>query len=99
MTLAARLVHAGIVPRPRAEAVLKERDSLRGQIAAPSLLDLLVNHGLITRTELMIFRDRPLEDRESLGRERIRDEDGGHRLPPARCARMRPPCVRPSPAN
>ena len=62
MTLAARLVHAGIVPRPKAEAVLKERDSLRGQIAAPSLLDLLVARGLITRTELMIFRDRPLEE-------------------------------------
>ena len=62
MTLAARLVHAGIVPRDRAEAVLKERDAIRGQIAAPSLLDLLVKQGLLTRTELMIFRDRPLEE-------------------------------------
>ncbi len=62
MELAARLVNAGIVPRDRAQAVLKERDALRDQLVAPSLLDLLVKHGLITRTELMIFRDRPLEE-------------------------------------
>lgn len=60
MTLAARLVHAGIVDKDRAQAVLKERDQLRDQLVAPSFLDLLVTNGLITRTELMIFRDRPL---------------------------------------
>lgn len=62
VTLAARLVHAGIVPKEQAEAVLKERESLRDQLVPPSLLDLLVRRGLITRTELMIFRDRPLEE-------------------------------------
>jgi serine/threonine protein kinase len=62
MTLAARLVNAGIVPRDRAQAVLRERDALKAQIGAPSLLDLLVRNDLITRTELMIFRDRPLEE-------------------------------------
>jgi serine/threonine-protein kinase len=62
MTLAARLVHAGIVPREQAEAVLKERDAVRDQLVAPSFLDLLVKRGLLTRTELMIFRDRPLEE-------------------------------------
>jgi serine/threonine-protein kinase len=62
VTLAARLVHAGILSKEQATAVLKQREALRGQIAAPSLLDLLVGKGLITRTELMIFRDRPLEE-------------------------------------
>ena len=62
MTLAARLVHAGILAKEQAQAVLKEKDSLRDQLVAPNLLDLLVSRGLITRTELMIFRDRPLEE-------------------------------------
>src|SRR5258706_16259327 len=62
LILAARLVHAGIVPKEKAEAVLKERESLREQLVPPTLLDLLVKRGLITRTELMIFRDRPLEE-------------------------------------
>jgi serine/threonine protein kinase len=62
MTLAARLVHEGIIARDQAAAVLKERDAARDQLVAPSLLDLLVKRGLLTRTELMIFRDRPLEE-------------------------------------
>ena len=61
-TLAARLVHAGILGKDQASAVLQERDALRDQLVAPSILDLLVKRGLITRTELMIFRDRPLEE-------------------------------------
>jgi len=62
LTLAARLVHAGVIGKEQAQAVLKERDAVREQIAAPSLLDLLVKREWITRTELMIFRDRPLEE-------------------------------------
>ena len=62
MTLAARLVHEGIIQKDQAAAVLKERESTRDQLVAPSLLDLLVKRGLLTRTELMIFRDRPLEE-------------------------------------
>jgi len=62
MELAARLVHAGVIGREQAQGVLKERDAVRSQIAAPSILDLLVREGLITRTELAVFRDRPLEE-------------------------------------
>jgi serine/threonine protein kinase len=62
LTLAARLVHAGIVPREQAEAVLKELDAQKDALVPLSLLDLLVKRGAITRTELMIFRDRPLEE-------------------------------------
>ncbi len=62
MNLAARLVHEGIIQKDQAAAVLQERESSRDQLVAPSLLDLLVKRGLLTRTELMIFRDRPLEE-------------------------------------
>jgi serine/threonine-protein kinase len=62
MMLAARLVHAGIVAKEQAEAVLRERDSQKEALVPVSVLDLLVRNGLITRTELMIFRDRPLEE-------------------------------------
>ncbi len=62
MELAARLVHAGILDRAEAQAALKEREAVREQIAAPSLVELLVRRGLLTRTEMSIFRDRPLEE-------------------------------------
>ncbi len=62
MMLAARLVQAGVIDREQAQAVLRERDGVREQIAAPSLLDLLVKREWITRTELSVFRDRPLEE-------------------------------------
>ncbi len=62
LTLAARLVNAGVVGKVQAREVLAERDAVRSGIGSPSLLDLLVRRGWITRTELMIFRDRPLEE-------------------------------------